>query len=80
MWRAYYVEPASEQQSRPGGGPPTPERKGSVDALRQGTASRYEVSHAAPVYLIDRKGMRRVLFTPPLDPTELVHDIRVLLE
>ena len=40
----------------------------------------YTVSHSAPVYLIDRRGNRRIIFTGlSLDPQPLVHDIRLLL-
>ena len=41
----------------------------------------YFVSHAAPVFLIDREGDRRVIFTDlSLDPSPLIHDIRLLLK
>ena len=40
----------------------------------------YLVSHTAPVFLIDKEGYRRVLFTDlSLDPHPLVHDIRLLV-
>ena len=53
---------------------------GGVDALRQGLRERYLVNHSAPVYLIDREGVMRVVFTPPLDVEAMVHDVRVVLE
>lgn len=51
-----------------------------VDALRRDIATRYSVSHQAPVYLIDRQGRLRVLHTLPIDPAEIVADIRLLLK
>lgn len=44
-------------------------------------AAGYLVGHSAPVYLIDRSGMLRVLHTNlTLDPEPLVQDIRLLLK
>ena len=41
----------------------------------------YLVGHTTPVFLIDRQGYRRVLFTSlSLDSSSLVHDIRVLIK
>ena len=54
--------------------------KQGVDALHRHTATRYEIVHSAPVYLIDRDRLMRVLFTPPMDPHDIVHDIRLLLD
>ncbi|MCH7706360.1 MAG: hypothetical protein IIB33_04865 [Chloroflexi bacterium] len=62
---------------------------GALDALSGETeaqaeeigAGGYLVGHSAPVYLIDRSGMLRVLHTNlTLDPQPLVHDIRLLLK
>ena len=81
VWAAFYVDPVEidldeeGSESQAAGEPPT----GSVDALRQDLRQRYLVSHSAPVYLIDREGVMRVVFTPPLDVDAMVHDVRVLL-
>ena len=40
----------------------------------------YLVTHSAPVYVIDSDGIRRVLFTPPFNPEDLAHDVRLLLQ
>lgn len=50
-----------------------------VDALRSEIASRYSVTHQAPIYLIDREWRIRLLHTLPIDPMEVVADIRALL-
>ncbi len=81
VWAAFYVDPVEidldeeGSESQAAGVPPT----GSVDALRQDLRQRYLVSHSAPVYVIDREGVMRVVFTPPLDVDAMVHDVRVLL-
>ena len=69
VWAAYYLDPSANQYSE---APSTPQ--GSIDTL-----AGYTVTHSAPVYLIDRDGDRRVLFTLPFEPQDLVHDIRLLL-
>ena len=50
-----------------------------TDALARDIAVAYTVSHAGPVYLIDRAGRMRSLFTLPFGPEDLVHDMRVLM-
>ena len=83
IWKGYYVDPVQAEWIR---GEPTasPRAAGQTpsgaDALRRAIATRYEVLHATPVYLIDRDRSIRVLFTPPLDPDAIAHDIRLLLK
>lgn len=82
VWAAFYVDPVEVDADRESGealrqGTTT---EGSVDALREGVRERYLVTHGAPVYLIDREGVKRVVFTPPLDVEGMVHDVRVVLE
>ena len=82
IWSAYYIDPTSVQTGEDSAEPaqlPRP-RPGSVGALHQDIALKYNAIHSAPVYLIDREGVMRVLFTLPTDPEEVVHDIRVLLD
>ena len=81
VWRSYYVDPGQVEWFR---GEPTvtPGIAGSargVDALLRDIAVRYEVLHAAPVYLLDSEKQMRALHTPPLNPEDIAHDIRVLL-
>ena len=83
IWSAYFLDPvvedrpseagtqAQEQGDHHGGG--------AVD-LKQEIESEYLVAHSAPVFLIDRQGLMRVLFTLPFDPKALVHDVRLLLK
>ena len=83
VWQAYYLAPPALQhsegeQSDAGGGETS--QSGSVATLSGEIPSKYLVEHSAPVYLIDRKGLMRVLFTLPFDPADLVHDIRLLLD
>ena len=83
VWQAYYLAPpavlhAVDEQSDDSGDETS--QSGSVATLSPEIASKYLVDHSAPVYLIDRKGLMRVLFTLPFDPADLVHDIRLLLD
>ena len=82
IWKAYFLDPVidegshqtdvhSDEENQP---------KGDVSGLRDDIADGFLVIHSTPVYLIDRDGIKRVVFTPPLDPEALVHDIRLLLE
>ena len=78
VWKAYYVAPSIDEHGQTPTAAPTPQ--GNVGALREGIAAPYTVSHSAPVYLIDREGVMRALFTLPFEPQAVVHDIRLLLE
>ena len=82
VWAAFYVDPVTYDHEEGGEQGQTAEAPpaGGVDALRQGLRERYLVNHSAPVYLIDREGVMRVVFTPPLDVEAMVHDVRVVLE
>lgn len=44
------------------------------------TAEGHLLDHSAPVYLIDRDGLMRVVFTFPFTAESLAHDVRLLLE
>ena len=86
VWAAYYVAAQRDAQGS----------KGVPDQLASQSASsalkdehdhgsdaesiQYLVTHTSAVYLIDREGRLRVLFTDlTLDAEPLVHDIRLLL-
>jgi protein SCO1/2 len=82
VWRSYYIDPAAvvpEDGQETDVHPETVAKQGSVAGLRRDAAAHYNVAHSAPVYLIDREGRLSVLFTSPLVPQDLVHDIRLLL-
>ena len=82
IWKAYYIDPAVDDRAGDGSATETRDasQRSGVDALRQGLVPRYNVVHSAPVYLIDREGLMRVLFTLPFEPDDLVHNIRLLLD
>ena len=87
VWEAYYIAPFIEDADAAArisalqtAADPAPKPSGAIDALRSEIAERYMVIHSAPVYLIDREGTRRLVFTPPLDTTEMAADIRALLD
>ena len=81
-WRAYFVAASAED----GGGavpatrPEGEAGKSGVGGLREASEERYLVFHSGPVYLIDREGAMRVLFTLPFEAADLAHDVRLLLE
>ena len=82
IWEAYYIDPAIDDRAQgdvlaevDAGG----SEHGSAGTLRRDIASEFLVSHSAPVYLIDRDGLMRVVFTLPFDPSDLAHDIRLLV-
>ena len=93
IWAAYYISPviddadaAARISSRQDAvaattTAPKPSSGGAIDALRSEIAERhsYSILHSAPVYLIDRDGTRRLVFTPPLDAARMASDIRALL-
>jgi protein SCO1/2 len=82
IWKAYFLRPGhthddsveahSHDGQDPGAG------GGALDSLSQD--QQYLVIHTTPVYLIDRESRRRVVFTIPLDPDAVAHDIRLLLD
>ncbi len=82
IWASYFVSSVIDDPPTTGEIPATKEIAdlSGVDALRRDIATRYTVSHQAPVYLIDLQGRLRVLHTLPIDPAELVSDIRLLLK
>ena len=83
IWKAYFVAPAIDHtnsvQTSDSAASPT-QTTGVLDSLSQQITNTYLVIHSSPVFLIDRKGQRRVVFTSPLDPSNIVHDIRLLLD
>ena len=79
VWKAYYIDPYVH-------GP------GSSDSVKEtGTAAKPQVGgvsalveqsgrviHSAPIYVIDAKGVMRSAFTLPLEPQDVVHDVRLV--
>lgn len=82
IWDAYYVAPTIDEETDPSGDKSrsSGSLKGALNILRHATEGSYKVKHPTPVYLIDRDGLMRVLFTPPLEPDRVAHDVRVLLK
>ena len=85
IWKAYFVAPfAIDDDGHPlqttDNASPQNQAAGALDSLSHQITNSYLVIHSSPVFLIDRKGQRRVVFTSPLDPSNIAHDIRVLLD
>ena len=79
VWRAYYVAPSVDPGPAGAAVTAAPKHTSGTDALARDIAARYTISHAGPVYLVDRAGRLRSLFTLPFEPSDVVHDVRVLL-
>lgn len=79
VWQAYYVAPSVDPSSGEVTASASPTHTSGTDALARDIAAAYTVSHAGPVYLVDRAGRLRSLFTLPFEPGDVVHDARVLL-
>ena len=80
LWKAYYIDPAIEDHASSAGSSHPSPRTGATKALQQSFSERYLVVHSNPVYLMDGEGVMRVVFTSPLDPEEIAHDVRLMLD
>jgi len=82
VWDAYYLAPTVIERNADHAAGETAGAeavRGSVDALKQ-VSARYLVIHSVPIYVIDREGFARSVFTLPFATEDLVHDVRLLLE
>ena len=83
VWSAYYIDPSTSSHSQEtGGGTPGQHavQKGPLNGLIGDVTDSYVVTHSTPVFLIDGDGIVRIVFTPPFEPEDIAHDIRVLLQ
>ena len=82
VWEAYYVASTiyEDTESSAVKSRKSESSKGALNALSRATQAAYKVKHPTPVYLIDRAGLKRVLFTQPLQPDRIAHDVRMLLK
>ena len=96
IWKSYWLDPIRDLPTHGedphAGGNDAEAATGKLETLNalvespapsavEASVEGYLVSHTAPVFLIDRQGNRRVLFTNlSLDPQPLVHDIRLLIK
>ena len=89
IWKSYWLDPIQETTNSAdvplndehGDGHVTLKLDAESGSLLHSEPNGYLVSHSAPVFLIDRKGYRRSLFSSlSLDPQPLVHDIRLLIK
>ena len=86
IWKAYFLDPALHRRTDVNSGSDEESaqsqevRPKGVSALRQDIENQYLVVHSTPVYIIDRQGVARVVFTSPFSVEALVHDIEVLVD
>ena len=84
IWEAYYVDPTIARHSHEETRSNTIQSKlranNGVESSSDTAVSKHEISHSTPVYLIDRHGLMRTMFTMPMDPKDIVHDIKLLLQ
>ena len=69
IWNSYFVNPVNSN-----GSPKT-----GIDSLKSALDRRYKVIHTAPVFILDRDGVARVLHTNPIKPMELAKDIEIIV-
>ena len=74
VWRAFYISTSVKE------GDPIANGSNSKDALETQLLANYSVTHQGPVYLIDRTGHSRSVFTLPFEPEDLANDMKILLE
>ena len=74
VWRAFYISTSIKE------GDPVANDSNSKDALETQLLANYSVTHQGPVYLIDRTGHSRSVFTLPFEPEDLANDMKILLE
>jgi protein SCO1/2 len=77
IWSDYFVSPAPRQGDELESDPL--HQDGSIDSLLDQIGTAYTVDHQAPVYVIDREGMMRSLFTLPFSPEDIAADVLTLL-
>ena len=80
IWDAYYIDPTIDDPEVAKRVSASNEPRGAIDTLSTQISERYLVIHSTPVYLIDSEGRRRVVFTAPLEPDDVLEDIRALLD
>ena len=86
IWKNYFVDPAIDDRGSGNGETPSAAveaqltSRAAVNGPEHQIGDQYLVIHSTPIFLIDREGVMRVLFTQPLDPDDIVHDIRLLLQ
>ena len=68
IWNSYFVNPVNSN-----GSPKT-----GIDSLKSALDRRYKVIHTAPVFILDKDGVARVLHTNPIKPMELAKDIEII--
>jgi len=74
IWAAYYISASIKELDS------TFTESNSKDELQTQLLKNYSVNHQGPVYIIDRTGNARSVFTFPFDPEELANDVKLLLE
>ncbi len=81
IWEAYYIDPYIHGPGRGAGAidretePADQSPSGGVSALVQQSG---RIIHSAPIYVIDEQGIMRSLFTLPLEPQDVAHDMRLV--
>lgn len=80
VWKSYHVSQVTDKNHG--------EKNRRLDKLdttgrnklEQDIVKEYAVFHSGPVYLIDRSGWIRSVFTLPFDPEDLASDLRTLID
>ncbi len=76
VWADYFIDPTVERHDDAAA---AVSHDGDPSGTQEVGPGQFTVSHSAPVFLIDRAGMLRVVFTLPFEPEDVAHDVRRLL-
>ena len=68
VWKEFYVSPIKSQTSS------------TKDTLADKFAEKYNITHTAPVFVLDQKGIARVVHSRIQKPEDLAQDINTILK
>ena len=78
MWDAYYVDPVTsiKKDSKHQATSTTKKHTSAKQGLIQ---ESLEIIHSTPIYLIDKKGIAKILYTTPFEVEDMIHDVEYLI-
>ena len=68
VWKEFYVSPIRSQPSD------------TKDSLAGKFAEKYNISHTAPVFVLDQKGIAKIVHSRIEKPEDLAQDINTILK
>ncbi len=77
VWEDYYVKPVD---TRVHSNKAEDESKTVTSSLEHEFSEKYELLHSNPIYIVDKEGVPRIVFTPPVNASDIADDLRVFLD